>query len=66
MNELNLRKETMSSIEIAELTSRNHKDVMRSIRDMESAWVKVGGRNFALTSYTDQWQSFTRMTALIL
>lgn len=40
----------MSSIEIAELTGKRHKDVMRSIRNMEKAWVKVCGRNFALTS----------------
>lgn len=54
-NELNSNKKTMSSLEIAELAGRNHKDVMRSIRDMEPAWVKEGGRNFALTSYVDQW-----------
>lgn len=45
-----LSKQTMSSLEIAELAGRNHKDVMRSIRDMEPAWLKVCGRNFALTS----------------
>lgn len=43
----------MSSLEIAELAGRNHKDVMRSIRDMEPAWVKVNGRNFALVEYKD-------------
>lgn len=43
-------KNTMNSLEIAELAGRNHKDVMRSIREMEPAWVKVCGRNFALTS----------------
>lgn len=52
-NELNSIKKTMSSLEIAELAGRNHKDVMRSIRDMESAWVKVNGRNFALVEYKD-------------
>ena len=50
-NELNPNKKTMSSLEIAELAGRNHKDVMRSIRDMEPAWVKVNGRNFALVEY---------------
>ena len=54
-NELKSNKKTMSSLEIAELAGRNHKDVMRSIRDMEPAWVKEGGRNFALTSYVDLW-----------
>lgn len=38
----------MSSLEIAELVGREHKSVMRSIRNMESAWVKVQGRKFAL------------------
>lgn len=31
------RKEAMTSLEIAEVTGRNHKDVMRSIREMEEA-----------------------------
>jgi len=53
MQELVLNKETMSSLEIAELTERNHKDVMRSIREMEPAWVKINGRNFALVEYRD-------------
>lgn len=47
------RKETMTSLEIAEVTGRNHKDVMRSIREMEEAWVKVNGRKFALVEYKD-------------
>lgn len=46
-------KETMTSIQIAELSDRNHKDVMRSIREMESAWEKVNGRSFALVEYKD-------------
>lgn len=45
--------EYMTSREIAEIAGRNHKDVMRSIRDMEEAWVKVNGRNFSLVEYTD-------------
>lgn len=53
MQELVLNKETMSSLEIAELTERNHKDVMRSIREMEPAWVKINRRNFALVEYRD-------------
>lgn len=43
----------MTSLEIAEVTGRNHKDVMRSIREMEEAWVKVNGRKFALVEYKD-------------
>lgn len=53
MQELvNLQKQTMTSLEIAEVTGKNHKDVMRAIRNMEPAWVKVQGRKFALLSKT--------------
>lgn len=41
---------TMTSIQVAELAGKRHKDVMRSIRNMESSWEKVCGRKFALTS----------------
>lgn len=43
-------KETMTSLEIAELVGREHKSVMRSIREMEEGWEKVCGCKFALTS----------------
>ena len=43
-------KETITSLEIAELTGREHKSVMRSIREMEEGWVKICGCKFALTS----------------
>jgi len=43
-------EQTMTSLEIAELTGKNHKDVLKAIRNMEPAWEKVCGRNFALTS----------------
>lgn len=55
MKDLSLIKETMSSVEIAEHVGMNHKDVLRAIRTMEKSWVKVAGRNFALTSYKDEW-----------
>ncbi|MCR5434370.1 MAG: phage regulatory protein/antirepressor Ant [Bacteroidaceae bacterium] len=45
-------EQTMTSLEIAELTGKQHKDVMKAIRNMEPAWLKVCGRNFALTSRT--------------
>ena len=38
----------MTSLEIAELTGKNHFDLMRAIRKMEPAWEKVHGRKFAL------------------
>lgn len=48
------RQETMTSLQIAEVTGKNHKDVLRSIREMENAWTKITGRNFALSTYTDR------------
>lgn len=45
--------ETMTSLEIAEITGRLHKDVMRAIRNMEPAWKKINGRKFALVEYED-------------
>ena len=47
---LNINKETMTSLEIAELVGREHKSIMRSIREMEEGWEKVCGCKFALTS----------------
>ncbi len=37
---------------IAELTGKQHKDVMEAIRKMEPAWKKVCKSNFRLTSRT--------------
>lgn len=45
--------QTMTSLQIAEITGKRHSDVMRAIRAMEDAWTKVNGRNFALVEYTD-------------
>ena len=42
----------MTSLEIAELTGKQHKNVMQAIRNMEPAWEKVNGLKFQLTSRT--------------
>lgn len=44
------KRETMTSLEIAEVTGKAHKELLRSIRNMEPAWEKICGRKFALTS----------------
>ena len=49
-----LTPQTMTSLEIAELTGKQHKDLMRAIRKMEPAWEKVNGRKFALVEYRDK------------
>ena len=43
----------MTSLEIAQVTGKMHKDVMKAIRNMEPTWLKVNGRNFALVDYKD-------------
>lgn len=52
MNQIELNTEKMTSLQIAEITGKAHKDVMRSIRNMEISWENVCGRKFALTSRT--------------
>ena len=42
--------QTMTSLEIAELTGKQHKNLMRDIRNMEPAWEKVQGSKFGLSS----------------
>ena len=53
MNELITKYQRMTSLEIAEMTGKNHFDLMRAIRKMEDAWEKVNGCNFALVDYRD-------------
>ena len=43
----------MTSLEIAELTGKQHCHVMEAIRKMEPAWVKVNQSKFRLIEYTD-------------
>lgn len=52
MNELT-RIDTMSSLQIAELTGKEHHNIMKAIRKMEPAWEKVNGVKFNLVEYTD-------------
>ena len=42
--------QTMTSLEIAELTGKQHKNLMQAIRKMEPAWEKVQGLKFQLSS----------------
>ena len=52
MKELVLNKETMSSLEVAELTGKAHFNVMRDIRSLLEQ--KVNQINFELVEYTDK------------
>ena len=46
-------EQRMTSLEIAEVTGKSHKNVMQSIRNMEPAWKKVNGLKFQLVDYKD-------------
>lgn len=46
-------KETMSSLQIAEISGKRHSHVLDAIRAMEPTWVKVGRPKFRLANYTD-------------
>ncbi|SEA45052.1 Phage antirepressor protein KilAC domain-containing protein [Prevotella sp. tc2-28] len=50
--ELNTQQ-TMTSLEIAELTGKQHFHVMEAIRKMEPAWKKIAASNFRLGAYKD-------------
>ena len=43
----------MTSLEIAEVAGKQHKDVLKAIRNMEPAWANITGRKFALSTYKD-------------
>ena len=47
-------EERITSLEIATMTNKLHKNVMQSIRKMEAAWIKVNGLGFKLVNYQDQ------------
>ena len=45
--------QSMTSLEIAEVTGKQHKNIMQAIRNMEPAWMKVNGLRFQLVDYKD-------------
>ena len=53
-NDNNNQPQMMTSLEIAELTGKQHKHLMRDIRNMEIAWEKVNGSKFGLVEYKDK------------
>lgn len=50
---ISINNQRMSSLEIAALTGKPHNDVMKAIRKMEPAWVKIAQGKFSLGSYRD-------------
>lgn len=58
MNELTTivdnNEERMTSLQIAEVTGRAHRNVMQAIRKMEPAWMKINQLKFKLVNYQDK------------
>ena len=52
-NLMKTNTQRMTSLEIAEVTGKPHNDVLKAIRKMEEAWVKVNQGNFSLVEYRD-------------
>ncbi len=48
----------MTSLEITEVTGKQHKHVMEAIRKMEPAWISAAGSNFRLGFYKDATDDF--------
>ena len=46
-------EQTMSSLEIAQITNKRHSHVMEAIRKMEESWLGLGQPNFRLATYKD-------------
>ena len=57
-NQLNLanslNEQTMNSLQMSDLTGKNHSHLMRDIRKMEDSWLNVGQSKFGFGSYTDK------------
>lgn len=47
------RRNSITSVEIAEEVGKAHNDLLKSIRKMEPTWTKVNGGNFSLVEYID-------------
>ncbi|MBR5747922.1 MAG: Rha family transcriptional regulator [Prevotella sp.] len=52
-NSNNNSEQLMTSLEIAQLSGKQHKHVMEAIRKMDPKWESVAGSNFRLGSYED-------------
>lgn len=50
---LSFENATMSSMEIAQISGKNHFDLLKAIRKMETAWQKITESKFAVSEYKD-------------
>ena len=63
---LNIGKEAMTSLEIAEIVKREHKSVMRSIREMEDSWEKYEGASSRFRKEPQQFPMAFIRTCLVM
>lgn len=47
-------KQVISSLHLAEITGKNHFDILKAIRSMEDAWIGLGQSKFTCTYYLDK------------
>jgi phage regulator Rha-like protein len=50
---IELVKENMTSIELANFIGKRHADILRDLRNMSEAWEKVTKRKFTFSKYKD-------------
>ena len=55
-----IKNQRVTSVEISEVTSKQHKNVMQAIRNMEPAWEKITGLQFELCEKTYQMANGVR------
>ena len=57
-------QQTMTSLDIAKITGKNHFDVLKAIRKMEPAWEKTAASKFTCSSYKDKSKKMCPMFIL--
>ena len=50
---INTNSQTITSLEIAKLTGKEHHNILKAIRNMEDAWIKTTGVKFNVSEYKD-------------
>ena len=51
MNELIIKNDCITSLELAQFSNKEHKNLLESIRNMEQTWVSLGQPNFKQSYY---------------
>ena len=54
MNQLSITNNSITSLELAQFSNKEHRHLLEAIRNMEQTWVELGQPKFGLTSYIDK------------